>query len=118
MAAADTKTRQQLVTDLLFHAMRVSDPATNEHAAEILSRTGPGLARRLVREAARKANSPAHRLRVLAVVARLGHLSGPGDWLDLSLPAADKNPEIRAAAARCLVRHSPAAAAAPVGAGG
>jgi hypothetical protein len=110
MAAADTKTRQRLVTDLLFHAMRVSDPATSEHAAEILSRTRPELARRLVREAARKANSPAYRLRVLAVVARRGRLSGPDDWLDLGLLAADKDPEIRAAAARCLVRHSPAAA--------
>ncbi len=114
MSDVATKSRTQLVIDLLFHALRVSDRAINEQAAEVFRRTGPELSRRLVLEAASKKNSVPHRLRVLGVIERVGRLSGPDDWLDLSMLAAEKNPQIRDAAARCLARHSPAPAQAGV----
>lgn len=115
MTAVDTKTRQQLIVDLLFHALRVKDAALNEHAAEVFRRSGDDLVRRLVLEAASKKNSPAHRLRVLAVIEGVGQLSCLDDWLDLNILVADKNPQIRHAAGRCLVRHSPAPPPAGVG---
>jgi hypothetical protein len=38
----------------------------------------------------------------LAVIERIGQLSGADDWMDLSILAADPNEQIRAAAGRCL----------------
>lgn len=99
------KPRQQVFLDLLFHALRVKDARLNEHAAEVFRRLDTDTVRRLVLEAAHKRNSSAHRLRVLAVIEGVGQLSGVDDWLDLNVIAADKNPQIRHAAARCLVRH-------------
>lgn len=108
MSDIGTKPRGQLVIDLLFHALRVNDRAVNAHAAEVFRRSGPELARRLVLEAASRRNTLRHRLRVLGVIERVGRLSGPDDWLDLNVLAADRNPQIRDAAGRCLARHSPA----------
>src|SRR5213596_925930 len=101
------KSRQQLVVDLLFLSLKVKNAALNEHAAEVLRRTGPELTRRLVLEAASRKNSLGYRLRLLGVVERIGELSGVDDWVDLNLLAADKNPQIRHAAAGCLAAHSP-----------
>ena len=105
MTAVDAKGQRQLIIDLLFHAIRVKDPALNEHAAEVFRRLDADTVRRLVLEAASRKNSPAHRLRVLAVIATVGRLSCPEDWMDLHILAADKNPQIRRAAGRCLARH-------------
>lgn len=114
MGDVAAKSRTQLIIDMLFHALRVNDRVMNALAAEAFRQMGPELSRRLVLEAARKKNSLSHRLRVLGVIERVGQLSGPDDWLDLSLLAAEKNPQIRDAAARCLARHSPAPAQAGV----
>lgn len=108
MSDLATKPRQQVVIDLLFHALRVKDAALNEHAAEVFCRLDTDTVRRLVLEAAWKRNSPAYRLRVLGVIERVEQLSGPDDWLELNIIAADRNPKIRHAAMRCLVRHGAA----------
>ena len=113
------KTRVQMIVDLLFDALRVNDRTINERAAGVFRQLGPEVVRRLVLEATSKKNSLPHRLRVLAVIERIGHLpgsdDGADDWLALNLLAADKNPKIRDAAARCLVRHSRAGVEAAVG---
>ena len=68
MSDVTAKSRTQLIIDLLFHALRVNDRAINGHAAEVFRQLGPEVAPRLLSEAASKKNSPAHRLRVLAVI--------------------------------------------------
>jgi hypothetical protein len=102
MNAAPTKTREQAVMDVLFGALRVADAALNRNAALVLSQLGCDPVPRLLAEATRRTNRVPHRLRALAVVERIGQLSGADDWMDLSILAADPNEQIRAAAGRCL----------------
>jgi hypothetical protein len=58
----------------------------------------------MVREAAFRKNGLAYRRCLLEVIERVGEVPAAGDWLTLTTLAADKNPQVRAAAARCLVR--------------
>jgi hypothetical protein len=97
-----TKTRQQAFMDVLFHGLRVADAALNADAALVLSQLSVDAVRRLVLVAAQPKNKVAHRLRALTVVERIGCLSGPDDWMDLTILAVDSNVHIRAAAGRCL----------------
>jgi hypothetical protein len=98
------KTREQVLVDLMFHALRVKDAALNAHAAHLLAQLGGRPISRLVREAAVRRNGLAYRLRLLGVVEQVGEVPTAADWLTLSALAADKNPQVRAAAARCLVQ--------------
>lgn len=108
MIEISAKPLAALLADLLFLALRSGDAALADHAAEVLGRTSGGYNRRLVAEAARCRNSTRDRLRALAVLERVAHLSGPDEWLDVSVLAArDKNPAVRHAAARCLVHCGP-----------
>jgi hypothetical protein len=109
------KTVPALIVDLLLHGLRVKDEKLNAIAAELFARQGSCAIRQLVLEAASKKNSPAHRLRLLAVIERIGQLPDPDDWFALNVLAADKNPKIREAVGRCLVRHSLALAPEVVG---
>jgi len=98
------KTRGQVLVDLMIHALRVTGDVLNAHAAHLLAQLGGEHVCRLVREAASRRNSPAYRLRLLDVIERIGELPTADDWLTLTVLAADKNLQIRHAAARCLVR--------------
>ena len=104
MIDLSTKNRQQVLMELLFLALKDNKAALNERAAYVLGQSGTGPVRRLVLEAASPRNGLPHRLRLLAVIERVGQLSGPNDWMDLSVLAADDNPHLRAAAGRCLAR--------------
>ncbi len=103
MSDTATKTRQQAFMDVLFHALRVTDTELNKNAAFLLTQMSIAPVRRLVLGAARRKNRVPHRLRMLAVVERIGQLSGADDWMDLSILAADPNEQIRIAAGRCLM---------------
>lgn len=114
MADLSMKAVPALVLDMLQHGLRVKDERLNAVATEILARQGSPAARWLILEAASRKNSLPHRLRLLAVIERIGQVPDPDDWFDLTVLAADKNPKLREAAGRCLVRHSLALAPAGV----
>jgi hypothetical protein len=96
------KAEQQLMTDLLFAALRVNDEQLNTLAAELFVRFGPGVVPPLVREACNRKNRPAHRLRVLEVIGRLAG-DAPcfeaDDFMNLHTLLHDRNPKVRRAAA-------------------
>lgn len=102
MKELPARTRQHALMDVLFHALRVTDESLNKNAALVLSQLGGDPVSRLILEAARRKNRVPHRLRVLAVIERIGQLSSADDWLLLSTLAADPNEQIRVAAGRCL----------------
>ena len=102
MSDLATKPREQVLVDLMFHALRVRDPALNAHAAHLLPQLGDESVRRMVREAAFRKNGLPYRLRLLGVIERVGSVPTAADWLTLNTLAADKNPQIRHAAGRCL----------------
>ncbi len=104
MSDVFTKPPIDVLTDLLFQALRHKNAVLNERAAIVLSRMAGEPARRLVREAARPKNGLAYRLRLLGVIERAGAVAPADDWLLLKTLAADKNPQIREAVRRCGVR--------------
>src|SRR5262245_35586825 len=94
--------RGELVLDLLLGALRVGDEQLNALAVELLGRCGEAPARRLLREAANLKNRPAHRLRILQAIRRIGRVTDLASYLDLSVLAQDKHPGIRSAVAELL----------------
>ena len=98
MTDLDASPTPRLLLDLLFAALQVRDERLNALAAELLARFGDEPVRRLVLEAVSRKNTPAHRLRVLGVLARIGKPTDLASELDLHILTADPNPEIRAAA--------------------
>jgi hypothetical protein len=96
--------RDQVLVDLMFHALKYKHEVLNAHAAHLLGQLGGGPVSRMVREAALRGNGVPYRLRLLGVIERVGSVPTAADWMDLKLLTADKNPQIREAAARCLVR--------------
>jgi hypothetical protein len=79
------RTRGELVLDLLLGALRVGDPHLNALAVELLGRCCEGPVRRLVQEATNPRNRPAHRLRVLRAIRRIGPVTDLAAYLDLSV---------------------------------
>jgi hypothetical protein len=104
MSDLSTKPRGQVVIDLMFHALKVKNAVLNAHATHLLGQLSGEPVSRMVREAAFRRNGVPYRLRLLGVIERVGSVPTADDWLLLSTLAADKNPQIRHAAARCLVR--------------
>lgn len=99
-----TKNRGQLVIDLMFRALRVKDAELNSLAAQLGEQLGGEPVHRMILEAARRKNPLPYRLRLLAVIERVGSVPTTDDCLLLHTLAADKNPQIRHAAGRCVVR--------------
>lgn len=108
MSDLSTKTRGQLVIDLMFHALKVKNPVLNAHAAHLLAQLGGEPVSRMVREAGLRRNGLPYRLRLLGVIECVGSVPTADDWVCLNLLAADKNPHIREAAGRCVARCPPA----------
>lgn len=104
MSDLSEKPPLQLLIDLLFLNLKHKDAVLNEHAAVVLSRMKGEPIRRLVREALRPGNGVPYRLRLLDVIERVGWVPTADDWMDLSVLASNKNPKLREAAARCVVR--------------
>lgn len=104
MSDLSDKPPVHVLVDLLFLSLRNKSAVLNEHAAIVLSRMAGDPIRRLVREASRPKNGLSYRLRLLGVIERVGAVPTADDWLLLNTLAADKNPQIRAAAGRCVVR--------------
>jgi hypothetical protein len=94
----------QVLIDLLLLNLRYKNAVLNEHAAVVLSRMTGEPIRQLVREALRPGNGVPYRLRLLDVIERVGWVPTTADYMDLSVLAASKNPKLREAAGRCLVR--------------
>ena len=94
--------RGELLLDLLLTALRVDDAQLNALSVELLGRCGEGPVRRLVREAADRKNRPAHRVRVLQAIRRVGPIRDLASHLDLVLLTQDKHPAVRSAAAQLL----------------
>jgi len=103
MSELATMSRSELVTDVLFHALRVRDSKLNALAAEVFSRLGTDPVRRLVLEAVKRTNATSHRLRAMTIIARIGEVSCPDDILDLTMLLSDRDPDLREAAARFLL---------------
>lgn len=104
MSDLSTQPPVQVLIDLLFQALRYKNAVLNERAAIVLSRMAGDPIRRLVREASHPKNGLAYRLRLLGVIERAGAVPAADDWLLLTTLAADKNPQVREAAGRCVVR--------------
>jgi hypothetical protein len=94
--------RGDLLLDLLLAALRVDDAQLNALAVELLGRCGDGPVRRLLQEATNPKNRPAHRLRVLQAIRRIGPVTDLASYLDLYVLTQDKHPSVRSAAAQLL----------------
>lgn len=96
------KSEPELFLDLLRHGLRVKDEKMNAVTAEILVRQGTRTAPRLVLEALRERNTPAHRVRVLAVLKRIAAVPGLEilDVIDLNGLLFAKNKAVREAVFR------------------
>src|SRR3954470_24150580 len=82
MESVMSKSNQQLMADLFMAALHANDEHLNALAAELLVRSGHGAMPRLIQEACDRCNRPAHRLRLLEVIDRLGPPFGEG-YFDL-----------------------------------
>lgn len=107
MLGLSQKSEPELFLDLLLHGLRAKDEKMNAVTAEILVRQGARTAPRLVLEALQVRNTPAHRVRVLAVLKRIA--AGPGleilDVMDLNGLLFAKNKTVREAAHRFFGRE-------------
>jgi hypothetical protein len=96
-----SKSNQQLMADLFMGALRANDEQLNALAAELVVRSGHGAMPRLIQGACDHSNRPAHRLRLLEVINRLGPPFGEA-FFDLNLLLRDSNSKIRQAAAELV----------------
>ena len=102
MSDLSAKPRGEVVVDLMFHALKSNNAVLNTHAAYLLGQLSGEPVSRMVREASRPRNGLAYRLRLLGVIERVGSVPTVADWMDLNALAANKNPQIRTAAGRCV----------------
>jgi hypothetical protein len=102
MTPLTERPRGELLLDLLLRALRVHDERLNALAAELLGRCGQAPIRRLVREAVDPTNRPAHRVRLLRAIRRIGRITDLAAFFDLYVLGQDKHPAIRSAAAQLL----------------
>jgi hypothetical protein len=102
MTPLTERPRGELLLDLLLRALRVHDERLNALATELLGRCGQAPVRRLVREAVDPANRPAHRLRVLRAIRRVGGVTDLAAFFDLHVLGQDRHPAVRSAAAQLL----------------
>ncbi len=107
MADLSQKSEPELFLDLLLHGLRVKDELLNAVAGDILVRQGNRPAPRLVLEAGRERNTPAHRVRVLAVLKRIAAVAGleVTQLMGLNGLLFAKNKTVREAACRFFERE-------------
>jgi hypothetical protein len=98
MARTDAKTRHELARDLLLGALRVEDPALNETVLEIIALLGERMVPLLVAEALNQCHHPAHRVRALQALARIGYTTEPDCYFELLSLLWESNEQIRRAA--------------------
>jgi hypothetical protein len=91
----------ELLLDLL-RAFQVRDERLNALAEELLGRCGAAPVRQLDREATSLKNRPAHHLRVLRAIRRIGPVADLASYVDLSVLTQVRHPGIRAAVAQLL----------------
>ena len=104
MSDLSTKTRGEVVVDLMFLALAANDAVLNAHAAHVMALLSGEPVSRMVREASRPTNGRTYRLRLLGVIERVGSVPTVADGMDLGVLASNTNPKIREAAVRCLTR--------------
>lgn len=95
------RSEARLMLDLMIQALRVRDDRLNTIATELLTRFGPLAVRDLVIDAVRTTNRPDHRVRALAVLARIGPSYGP-DVMDLAVLLHERNATVQEAARTLL----------------
>ncbi len=107
MDAPPLSTTPGLVLEMMYASLRPKDDRLNANATELLGRLGESQLTRLIGEAVDRKNPRGYRLRVLGVIARIGTISDPSQFFDLSTLLRDRNPAIRSAAILILgnLRH-------------
>lgn len=100
-----SRSEPQLMLDTLMHALRVRDEPLNAIASEVLVRCGCVAVRRLVLASLNKKNRPDHRIRALAVIAKIRPPYGP-DVMDLAVLSVERNKIVREAARDLLGNYA------------
>ena len=98
------RSRESLVSELLFEALRVKNDRLNTLATEVFAALGPCAAGRLLREAINRKNPLAYRLRLLHAVECVGEVAVGDEQTMLFTLLHDKSAQVRDAAARVIVR--------------
>src|SRR6516165_5526457 len=91
-----------LLIELVLEALRVRDERLNRLAVELSRRLGHHIADRMVVEAARTQNRPAHRVRLLRVLQLIDWIPELASQLTLFGLLTDKHPEVRMAAVEVI----------------
>ena len=86
----------------MLEAFRVRDERLNRLAVELSRRLGHHIADRMVVEAARTQNRPAHRVRLLRVLQRINWVPDLANQLTLFGLVTDKHPLVRSAAVELI----------------
>jgi hypothetical protein len=96
----------KVIQELIFESLKREDARLNELSAEALTVLGTNIMHTLVGEvlASRRRN---YRLRLLNIIAEIGHIPDPADHMDLFTLAHDVDPRIRAAAASTIYAVGP-----------
>lgn len=96
------RTNSRLVRELFLEALRVTSPTLNTLATEVIRRIGASLVHDLMTAALNKKNGPAHRVRLLRTIGSISFNPSTGLMYDVILLFADRNGNVRAAAAELL----------------
>jgi hypothetical protein len=91
-----------LLIDLVLEALRVRDERLNRLAAELSRRLGDHIVDRMVVEAARTKNRPAHRVRLLRTLQRIYWVPDLANQLTLFGLVTEKHPFVCAAAVELI----------------
>jgi hypothetical protein len=98
MPRTDHKTRHELARDLLLGALRVNDHELNETVIEIFARLGERVVPLLVGEALNQGHHPAHRVRAVQALQRVGYTTDLSCFFELLSLLWDSDEEVRRAA--------------------
>jgi hypothetical protein len=102
MDGLEERSMAELMADLLFEALRVPSPALNALAIELFGRCDPEMVGLLLRAALDRKHRPAHRLRALQAVQKVGRLPDATAFFMLLSLGNDTNPGVREAAQRLI----------------
>jgi hypothetical protein len=95
MIALENKGPAALIMDLMLEALRVQDEKLNELAMELIARFGEQPVHQLTLEAVSEKNLPAHRIRALRTIRRVGIVTDAGILMDLLGLKNARNEEVR-----------------------
>ncbi|QJW94613.1 hypothetical protein [Frigoriglobus tundricola] len=94
MTALSNRSTPRLMMDLILETLRVGKGLPNALACELLTRPEMNTMPDLVRVAVNAKNKPAHRVRALELIARIGPPFG-AEFLDLTALRMTRNKAVR-----------------------